>query len=93
MLKNTDARLGYSHHSRRVLQLPTAYALGAECLEFHVTLDKCFGGDDQLASVGPGGIKKAMDHIAVVRDSMGDGKLEPSEAALKKLSQYEWVNS
>ena len=91
MLKKTNVQLGYSHHSQRVLQMPVAYALGAAALEFHVTLDKCFGGDDQMASVGPGGVKKLMEHLEVVRASMGAGRLGPSEAALAKLSQYEWV--
>lgn len=91
MLEGTNIKLGYSHHSRRTLQLPVAYALGAQVLEFHVTLDKCFGGDDQMASLGPGGIKKIMEHLSVVRDSMGTGLLKPTVAALKKLSQYEWV--
>ena len=93
MLKKTDIQLGYSHHSQRVLQIPVAYALGAAAVELHVTLDKCFGGDDQMASVGPGGVKKLMEHLEVVRDSMGSGNLEPSEAALKKLAQYEWVDA
>lgn len=93
MLKKTKIQLGYSHHSQRVLQMPVAYALGAAALEFHVTLDKCFGGDDQMASIGPGGVKKLMEHLEVVRASMGGGKLEPSEAALKKLSQYGWVDA
>jgi N-acetylneuraminate synthase len=91
MLNGTEIKLGYSHHSRRAIHLALAHSLGADVLECHVALDKSFGGDDHMASLGPGGLKKAMEHLRVAAESMGSGLLKPTASALKKLAQYGWV--
>jgi N-acetylneuraminate synthase len=83
-------KIGFSSHNRRVIYLAAAYAMGAEMLEFHITLDKGFGGDDQMASLGPGEFLKIMEHIDAIERGMGSGIIEPTHLELSKGSQYSW---
>ena len=90
MLKKTGAKVGFSNHCRRVIHMAAAYAKGCEVIEFHATLDRVFGGDDQLASLRPALILKVREHLDALELAVGDGTLEPQKAALEKLAQYGW---
>lgn len=85
-------RFGYgvSIHNRRVIYIAQAAAMGAEMVEFHITLDKNWEGDDQLASLNPGEFLKAMEHLGAIERGWGNGKINPSDAELAKGNQYEW---
>jgi N-acetylneuraminate synthase len=50
-----------------------AVALGACCIERHVTLDRAMWGSDQAASLEPNGISRIVSYIRIVEQSMGDG--------------------
>jgi N-acetylneuraminate synthase len=51
-----------------------AAALGACCIERHITLDRAMWGSDQAASLEPNGIGRLVSYIRLVEQSMGDGK-------------------
>ena len=84
-------KIGYSNHSERIIYCVAATVLGAEMLEFHVTVDRNLYGSDQKASVGPTGFKRIMDHLASLERGWGDGSVEPrpsEEPAKKKLRRF-----
>ncbi len=83
-------KYGVSLHNRRVIYIAQAASMGAEMVEFHITLDKAFMGDDQLASLAPGEFLKAMEHLKAIKTGWGNGKISPSAAELAKGDQYEW---
>jgi len=81
-------KIGFSNHCADIIYTVQAYIMGAEMLEFHITLDRNLPGTDQLASIGPTGLDKIMKHINNISIGWGDGeiKIQKSEyAVLKKL--------
>ena len=81
-------RVGFSNHSQKVIYCVQAALMGAEMIEFHVTLDRGMAGSDQKASISPVGLDRINRHIMSVCDGFGDGsvRVEDSEVAvLKKL--------
>ena len=50
-----------------------AAALGACCVERHITMDRAMWGSDQAASLEPNGITRLVRDIRLVEQSMGDG--------------------
>jgi len=65
--------IGFSNHNPSVVGFPVAVAMGAEIVEFHVTLDKLMYGSDQAASFNPEGLIKAVKYIRTAEKMMGDG--------------------
>jgi N-acetylneuraminate synthase len=68
------AKIGFSNHHPGIVFMPAAVALGAEIVEFHVTLDKTMYGSDQAASFNPEGVIKACKYMRAVYAALGDGK-------------------
>jgi len=84
-------QIGYSHHSVDIIGIVAAMVLGAELVEFHVTIDRNLYGSDQQVSIGPTGFKRIMDHIKTVQLGWGDGSLEPRPSeykVMKKLRRF-----
>ena len=82
------AKIGFSNHNPGIIFMPIAVALGAEMIEFHITLDRSIYGSDQSASIEPEGTFKLVKHIRNVGLAMGDGvkKIYDSEIPIiKKL--------
>jgi N-acetylneuraminate synthase len=48
--------------------------MGAEMVEFHITLDHTMYGSDQAASYNPDGVRKVVKYIRGVEKALGDGK-------------------
>lgn len=73
--------VGYSGHELGIQISVAAKALGACCIERHITLDRAMWGSDQSASLEPQGIKRLVRDIRIIEQAMGDGikRLEPSE--------------
>ncbi len=46
-----DYQIGFSNHSSGLMACYGASAIGAECIEFHITLDRAMYGSDQAASI------------------------------------------
>ena len=85
-------KIGFSNHHQGTFFCTVAAVLGAEMIEFHVTLDRAMYGSDQAASIEPNGIRLIVDHIRDLDVAMGDGywkrKIEPSEIpVIKKLKR------
>lgn len=66
-------KIGFSNHHPGIVFMAAAAALGAEMIEFHITLDKLSYGSDQAASISPEGVYKVVKYIRDVRKAMGDG--------------------
>ena len=65
-----------------------AVALGACCVERHVTLDRALWGSDHAASLEPNGITRLASYIRLVEQSLGDGVkrvVERERLIIKKL--------
>jgi N-acetylneuraminate synthase len=80
--------VGYSGHETGLPSTVAAVALGACCLERHITLDRAMWGSDQAASLEPNGITKIVSYVRIVEQSLGDGVkrvLEREHPIIKKL--------
>jgi N-acetylneuraminate synthase len=65
--------IGYSGHETGIASTVSAVALGACCVERHITLDRAMWGTDQAASLEPNGMSRIVRDIRLVEQSMGDG--------------------
>lgn len=87
-LKSTypQYRIGFSNHNSSIQFCLAAAILGAEMVEFHMTLDRSMYGSDQAASIETSGILKIGAHIRAIDSAMGDGEwgLAPGEEEIKK---------
>lgn len=80
--------IGYSGHEVGLVTSVVAVAMGACLVERHFTLDRAMWGNDQAASVEPGGFARLVKYIRVTEEALGDGvkKVYESEmSSLKKL--------
>lgn len=80
--------IGYSGHEVGLVPSVVAVALGACMVERHITLDRAMWGNDQAASVEPGGFERLVKYLRVTEQALGDGvkRVYPSEAAsIRKL--------
>jgi len=68
-----DVPVGYSGHETGIPSSIAAVALGACCVERHITMDRAMWGSDQAASLEPDGIIRLVRDIRLVETSMGDG--------------------
>jgi len=67
-------KVGFSNHSPGIVGMATAIALGAEILEFHITLDRSSYGSDQAASIEPEGVLRIAKYAKSIPNMLGDGK-------------------
>lgn len=83
--------VGYSGHEVGLSTTVAAVALGACCVERHITLDRSMYGSDQAASVEPEGFRKLVMYIRTVEAAMGDGikrvldEERPIQAKLRRV--------
>jgi N-acetylneuraminate synthase len=80
--------VGYSGHETGLPSTVAAVALGACCVERHITLDRAMWGSDHAASLEPNGITKIVSYIRTVEQSLGDGVkrvVEREQPIIKKL--------
>jgi N-acetylneuraminate synthase len=68
------ATIGFSNHHPGLVFMPAAVALGAEVIEFHITLDRSMWGTDQSASIEPEGVFKLVKWIRSIEQALGDGE-------------------
>ncbi len=66
------AKVGFSNHSSSTTFCIVAAALGAEMIEFHITLDRSRYGSDQAASIEKGGVMRIVENIRDVEKAMGN---------------------
>jgi N-acetylneuraminate synthase len=80
--------IGYSGHETGIPSSVAAVALGACCVERHITVDRALWGSDQAASLEPNGISRLMRDIRLVEQAMGSPEirvLEREIPVIKKL--------
>lgn len=65
--------VGYSGHETGIPTSVCAVALGACCVERHITLDRAGWGSDQAASLEPNGISRLVRDIRLWELAKGDG--------------------
>jgi N-acetylneuraminate synthase len=65
--------VGYSGHETGLPSTVAAVALGACCVERHITPDRSTWGSDHAASLEPNGITRLIRDIRLIEKSMGDG--------------------
>ncbi len=90
--KKFPCPIGYSGHEVGLVTSVVAVALGACLVERHFTLDRAMWGNDQAASVEPGGFQRLVKYIRVTEQALGDGvkKVYDSElSSLKKLRRIQ----
>jgi N-acetylneuraminate synthase len=68
-----EVPVGYSGHETGIPSSVCAAALGACCVERHITLDRAMWGSDQAASLEPNGITRLVRDIRLWEQSKGDG--------------------
>ena len=78
--------IGFSNHSSGIIFMFAAVVLGAEMIEFHMTLDRSMYGSDQAASIESGGVSRVVKGVRSLEMAMGDGshRVYPSEEEIKK---------
>jgi N-acetylneuraminate synthase len=90
-----NTAIGYSGHEVGLVPSAVAVALGACIIERHFTLDRAMWGNDQAASVEPGGFEKLVKYIRVTEAGMGDGVKKvyaselPSRKKLRRIQNSE----
>jgi N-acetylneuraminate synthase len=73
MIERYGVPVGYSGHETGIPTSVAAVALGASCVERHITMDRAMWGSDQAASLEPNGISRLVRDIRLCEQSMGDG--------------------
>ena len=66
----TDCPIGYSGHHQGVALDLVAFALGAQYIERHFTLDRTQKGTDHAASLEPDGMRKVVKYLADAAEAM-----------------------
>ena len=88
--KKFRCEVGYSGHEASVSPTIMAYALGANIIERHITLDRSMWGTDQSASLSEQGIQNLTSAIRKLSLALGDGKklLSKDDRNLLKKFKY-----
>ncbi len=79
-------KIGFSNHSPGIVFILAAATLGAEMIEFHITLDRTMYGSDQASSIEPFGMLRAVRNIEATQQGIGTGEwtVFPSEEIIKQ---------
>ncbi len=77
---------GFSNHHPGIIFCVTAPVLGAQYLEFHVTLGRAMWGSDQAASIEFPGVERIVKYVRALETAWGDGEkvVYPSEVPIKE---------
>lgn len=81
--KRYKCKVGYSGHEAGALVSICAATLGATSIERHITLDKTMYGSDQSSSIEPDELFRLVKEIRQIKEILGDGKKELSEAEIE----------
>jgi N-acetylneuraminate synthase len=70
----TKFKIGFSNHSPGITFCIVAAALGAEMIEYHMTLDRSMYGSDQAASIEVPGMMSLNKKCRQIDAAMGTGR-------------------
>lgn len=84
--------VGYSGHETGLASTVAAVALGACCVERHITLDRAMWGSDHAASLEPTGLTRICRDIRLIETSMGTGEKKILERELPIIARLRGQN-
>jgi N-acetylneuraminate synthase len=84
--------VGYSGHETGIASTVAAVALGACCVERHITLDRAMWGSDQAASLEPTGLTRVCRDIRLIETSMGTGEKRVLDRELPIIARLRGQN-
>lgn len=90
MVEMPGVRYGYSGHHLGIALDVVAYALGAEWIERHFTLDRTMKGTDHAASLEPGGLEKLIRDLAAVEKALKVKPMEMIETEQIQREKLKW---
>jgi N-acetylneuraminate synthase len=93
MAKRYGVPIGYSGHETGIPTSVCSAALGACCVERHITLDRASWGSDQAASLEPNGITRLVRDIRLWEQSKGDGVKRVYERELPIIKKLRRVGA
>lgn len=79
--------VGYSGHETGIASTVAAVALGACCVERHITLDRAMWGSDHAASLEPTGLTRICRDIRLIETSLGTGEKKVLERELPIIAR------
>lgn len=74
--------VGFSDHTKNGIGAKVAAAVGAELLEFHITLDNNMEGPDHSFSLNPKQLRATMISISRIQEMLGIGIKEPHHSEI-----------
>lgn len=84
--KFPGSRIGYSGHEYGLVTTMATVAMGSECIERHITLDKGMWGSDQSCSLEPHAMFKLTRGIREMELAMGGHEKLVTESEREKMS-------
>ena len=84
-------KIGYSGHEYGIVTTIATVAMGAQCIERHVTLDKGMWGSDQSCSLEPHAMFKLTRGIRELELALGSYDKEVTESEYSKLKSLRRV--
>lgn len=83
-------QIGFSNHLSGLMGSFAAVAMGAECIEFHITKDRTMYGSDQSASIE--NVEDLVSGIRKIEKMMGDGVKKVYDRELPIIKKLRKVN-
>lgn len=77
--------VGYSDHTLGIEVAIAAVALGAVCIEKHITLDRNLPGPDHLASLEPSELQTMIQAIRNIEQALGNYWKQPTPSEQKNI--------
>ena len=78
--------IGYSDHTLGIEVPIAAVAMGAVCIEKHLTLDRTLPGPDHAASLEPDEFRAMVTAIRNIETALGDGRKRPSPSESRNVT-------
>jgi N,N'-diacetyllegionaminate synthase len=83
--KELDVNFGYSDHTLGIEVNIAAVAMGASCIEKHLTLDRSMEGPDHKASLEPEQFREMVKAIRNIELALGNGIKKPSKSEMQNI--------
>jgi N-acetylneuraminate synthase len=93
MAERYGVPIGYSGHETGIPTSVCAVAIGACCVERHITMDRAMWGSDHAASLAPNGIERLVRDIRLWEMSKGDGVKRVYERELPVMKKLRRIGA
>lgn len=88
--KYPQYKIGFSNHCSGLAACFASVALGAECVEFHITKDRTMYGSDQAASIE--NVESLAEGIRKIEKMLGNGKKIVYESEVPIIKKLRKIN-